>query len=45
LSDLCIKHNVDCSAPRTSARLLDKVWLFYLIENWKEMHDRIGFGY
>jgi lysyl-tRNA synthetase class 2 len=25
LSDLCIKHNVDCSSPRTSARLLDKV--------------------
>ncbi|KAJ3036595.1 lysyl-tRNA synthetase [Rhizophlyctis rosea] len=25
LSDLCTKHNVDCSAPRTSARLLDKL--------------------
>ncbi|KAI9592272.1 lysyl-tRNA synthetase [Syncephalis fuscata] len=25
LSDLCVKHNVDCSAPRTSARLLDKL--------------------
>ncbi|KAI8903842.1 hypothetical protein EDD86DRAFT_214461 [Gorgonomyces haynaldii] len=25
LSDLCIKNNVDCSAPRTSARLLDKL--------------------
>ncbi|KAF9918310.1 lysyl-tRNA synthetase [Linnemannia zychae] len=25
LSDLCIKHNVECSAPRTSARLLDKL--------------------
>ncbi|KAH9273242.1 hypothetical protein BASA83_004531 [Batrachochytrium salamandrivorans] len=25
LSDLCIKHKVDCSAPRTSARLLDKL--------------------
>ncbi len=25
LSDLCKKHNVDCSAPRTSARLLDKL--------------------
>ncbi|KAF9132076.1 lysyl-tRNA synthetase [Linnemannia schmuckeri] len=25
LSDLCIKHEVDCSAPRTSARLLDKL--------------------
>jgi lysyl-tRNA synthetase class 2 len=25
LSDLCTKHNVDCSAPRTSTRLLDKL--------------------
>ncbi|KAL7749051.1 lysyl-tRNA synthetase [Sorochytrium milnesiophthora] len=25
LSDLCKKHNVECSAPRTSARLLDKL--------------------
>ncbi|KAG8963022.1 lysyl-tRNA synthetase [Tulasnella sp. 419] len=25
LSDLCEKHNVDCSAPRTTARLLDKL--------------------
>ncbi|XP_030751098.1 lysine--tRNA ligase isoform X2 [Sitophilus oryzae] len=25
LSDLCIKHNVECPAPRTSARLLDKL--------------------
>ncbi|KAF9948667.1 lysyl-tRNA synthetase [Modicella reniformis] len=25
LSDLCIKHNVECSTPRTSARLLDKL--------------------
>ncbi|KAJ2665147.1 lysyl-tRNA synthetase [Coemansia sp. RSA 1200] len=25
LSDLCIKHGVDCSAPRTNARLLDKL--------------------
>jgi lysyl-tRNA synthetase class 2 len=25
LSDLCIKHKVDCSNPRTSARLLDKL--------------------
>jgi lysyl-tRNA synthetase class 2 len=25
LSDLCAKNNVECSAPRTSARLLDKV--------------------
>lgn len=27
LSDLCIKHNVDCTEPRTNARLLDKVRL------------------
>lgn len=25
LSDLCEKHNVECPAPRTAARLLDKV--------------------
>ncbi|KAJ1951583.1 lysyl-tRNA synthetase [Linderina macrospora] len=25
LSDLCKKHDVDCSAPRTNARLLDKL--------------------
>ncbi|KAI8854500.1 lysyl-tRNA synthetase [Chytridium lagenaria] len=25
LSDLCIKHKVECSAPRTAARLLDKL--------------------
>ncbi|KAJ3181219.1 lysyl-tRNA synthetase [Geranomyces variabilis] len=25
LDDLCKKHNVDCSAPRTSARMLDKL--------------------
>ncbi|KAK3085373.1 hypothetical protein FSP39_002339 [Pinctada imbricata] len=25
LDDLCIKHEVDCSAPRTVARLLDKL--------------------
>lgn len=22
---LCVKHNVDCPAPRTTARLIDKV--------------------
>lgn len=27
LSDLCVKHNVECSPPRTAARLLDKVCL------------------
>lgn len=30
LSDLCIKQNIDCSAPRTSARLLDKLVGEYL---------------
>ena len=25
LNDLCLKHGVECSSPRTSARLLDKV--------------------
>merc|ERR1711939_638137 len=25
LDDLCVKHNVECSAPRTTARLLDKL--------------------
>ncbi|KAJ1751617.1 lysyl-tRNA synthetase [Coemansia sp. RSA 1821] len=25
LSDLCAKHEIDCSAPRTNARLLDKL--------------------
>ena len=25
LDDLCVKHQVDCSAPRTCARLLDKL--------------------
>ncbi|KAG6853855.1 hypothetical protein C0991_000616 [Blastosporella zonata] len=25
LRELCVKHNVDCSEPRTNARLLDKV--------------------
>ena len=25
LDDLCVKNNVDCSPPRTAARLLDKV--------------------
>jgi len=25
LDTLCVKHNVECAAPRTSARLLDKL--------------------
>ncbi|PVG00390.1 lysyl-tRNA synthetase [Serendipita vermifera] len=25
LDDLCVKHNVDCKAPRSTARLLDKL--------------------
>jgi lysyl-tRNA synthetase class 2 len=35
LSDLCIKHGVDCSAPRTTARLLDK-----LVGEFIEVHCR-----
>lgn len=30
LSDLCMKHGVDCPEPRTSARLLDKVAYIFL---------------
>jgi lysyl-tRNA synthetase class 2 len=30
LDALCVKHNVDCSAPRTAARLLDKVIVSHL---------------
>ncbi|KAJ2163109.1 lysyl-tRNA synthetase [Coemansia sp. RSA 552] len=30
LSDLCAKNNIDCSAPRTNARLLDKLVGEYL---------------
>ena len=26
LSDLCVKHEIECPPPRTAARLLDKVW-------------------
>lgn len=33
LSDLCIKHEVECSAPRTTARLLDKLVGEFLEEN------------
>ena len=29
--DLCVKHEVDCSAPRTVARLLDKVYDISLV--------------
>lgn len=31
LSDLCIKHEVECPAPRTTARLLDKVNIQFLL--------------
>ena len=30
LDKLCAKNNVECSAPRTAARLLDKVSIFYV---------------
>lgn len=33
LSDLCIKHQVECPAPRTIARLLDKLVGEFLEEN------------
>lgn len=33
LDKLCIKHNVECNPPRTSARLLDKLVGEYLEEN------------
>ncbi|XP_019525727.1 lysine--tRNA ligase isoform X2 [Aedes albopictus] len=33
LSDLCIKHEVECPAPRTTARLLDKLVGEFLEEN------------
>lgn len=32
LSDLCIKHNVECPLPRTTARLLDKLVGEYIEE-------------
>ena len=32
LDALCVKQNVDCSAPRTAARLLDKLVGEYLEE-------------
>ena len=30
LDDLCVKHDVDCTPPRTTARLIDKVCIFDL---------------
>lgn len=33
LDDLCIKHEIECPPPRTSARLLDKViYIFFIYE-------------
>ncbi|XP_065827167.1 lysine--tRNA ligase-like isoform X2 [Oscarella lobularis] len=32
LDDLCVKHNVECSPPRTAARLLDKLVGEYIEE-------------
>ncbi|XP_054711588.1 lysine--tRNA ligase-like [Uloborus diversus] len=34
LSDLCIKHEVECPAPRTTARLLDKLVGHFLEETF-----------
>lgn len=31
LDGLCVKHEVECPAPRTAARLLDKVSLINLL--------------
>lgn len=36
LDDLCVKHQVDCSAPRTASRLLDKVKSYVIIRLWNE---------
>lgn len=33
LSDLCVAHNVECPAPRTTARLLDKLVGEFIEEN------------
>lgn len=35
LEDLCLKHEIECPPPRTSARLLDKVKfnLYFIIVN------------
>ncbi len=33
LSDLCVAHNIECAAPRTTARLLDK-----LVGDFLEVH-------
>jgi len=32
LNDLCAKHNVECTAPRTAARMLDKLVAHFLEE-------------
>jgi len=36
LDALCIKNNVECSSPRTAARLLDKVGLIKDFRRMKE---------
>ena len=39
---LCVKHNVDCSPPRTAARLLDKVKLnTILVFEFSEVHIQV----
>ena len=41
LSDICVKHEVECPAPRTVARLLDKVWLKRIKRKLKKKKKRI----
>lgn len=38
--DLCVKHNVDCSAPRTTTRLLDKVCMSF---SWTDLDQQAAF--
>ena len=38
--DLCVKHNVDCSAPRTTTRLLDKVCMSF---SWVDLDQQAAF--
>ena len=34
LDELCVKNNIDCTAPRTSARLLDKLVICLSYFTW-----------
>ena len=37
LSDICVKHDIECPPPRTAARLLDKVRYFYLFYKFNHL--------